>query len=56
MLENQKLSIDQFHCCLTYATYHLKNIQIIFLFNLFNQQHPFQIQPMVANDIDILQA
>jgi len=56
MLENQKLSIDQFHCSLTYASYHLKKIQIIFLFNPFNQQHPFQIQPMDANDNDILKA
>jgi hypothetical protein len=55
MLVNQNMCIDQFHCWFICVGCHLKDIQIHVLFNQpFDQQHPFQIQPMDANDNNIL--
>jgi len=38
--KNQKFSIDQFYCQLTYVGYHLKGIQIVILFNPFVDNIP----------------
>ncbi len=42
-LENQKLSIDQFHYWFTCANYHLKDIQTLVLLNLLINNMPFSL-------------